>query len=96
MLPFFGLGWRNGTAVCSMLGWAQRAVSTRLRLNMDPLTIALLIIVGCILLAWGPRVLFAVILIPTALFIGLLALLLVLGGTVLVARDERRRAPSRC
>jgi hypothetical protein len=61
---------------------------------MDPLTIALLIIVGCILLAWGPRVLFAVILIPTALFIGLLALLLVIGGTVLVARDERRRAAS--
>jgi hypothetical protein len=41
-------------------------------------------------------VLFVVILIPTALFIGLLALLLVIGGTVLVARDERRRAPSRC
>jgi hypothetical protein len=58
---------------------------------MAPLTIALLIIAGCILLAWGPRVLFAVILIPTALFIGLLALLLVIGGTLLVARDERRR-----
>jgi hypothetical protein len=58
---------------------------------MDPLTIALLIVAGCILLAWGPRVLFVVILIPTALFIGLLALLLVIGGTVLVARDERRR-----
>jgi len=55
---------------------------------MDPLMIALLIIAGGILL--GPRVLFAVILIPTALFIGLLALLLVIGGTVLVARDERR------
>jgi uncharacterized membrane-anchored protein len=90
MLPFFGLGWRNGTAIYSMLGWAQRAVSARLRPNMDPLTIALLIIAGGILL--GPRVLFAVILIPTALFIGLLALLLVIGGTVLVARDERRRA----
>jgi uncharacterized membrane-anchored protein len=88
MLPFFGLGWRNGTAIYSMLGWAQRAVSARLRPNMDPLTIALLIIAGLL----GPRVLFAVILIPTALFIGLLALLLVIGGTVLVARDERRRA----
>jgi hypothetical protein len=47
---------------------------------MDPLTIALLIITGGILLAWGPRVLFVGILIPTALFIGLLALLLVIGG----------------
>jgi hypothetical protein len=55
---------------------------------MDPLTIALLIIAGGILL--GPRVLFAVILIPTALFIGLLALLLVIGCGVLAVRDARR------
>jgi hypothetical protein len=61
---------------------------------MDPLTIALLIIVGCILLAWGPRVLFAVILIPTALFIGLLALLLVIGCGVLAVRDARRGVAS--
>ena len=53
---------------------------------MDPLT--LLIIAGILLV---PRVLFVVVLIPTALFIGFLALLLVLGGTVLVIRDEHRR-----
>jgi len=58
---------------------------------MEPLTIALLSIAGCILLAWGPRVLFSVILVPTALFIGLLALLLVIGCGVLAVRDERRR-----
>jgi hypothetical protein len=56
---------------------------------MDPLTVVLLICAGGILFAW-PRVLFAVILIPTALFIGLLALLLVISCGVLAVRDARR------
>jgi hypothetical protein len=50
---------------------------------MEPLTILLLIVAGCIFMAWGPRVLLAVI--------GALVLLLVIGGIVLEDHDERRR-----
>jgi hypothetical protein len=71
-----------------------RQMTEATRPTMDPLTIALLIIVGCILLSGGSRVLVAVVLIPTALFIGLLALLLVIGCGVLAVWDERRAVPA--
>jgi hypothetical protein len=99
ILPFF---WTGAVIFWTRLAAAQKRAENRASAAaggqwpmppMDPLTISLLIIAGGILL--GPRVLFAVILIPTALFIGLLALLLVIGGTVLVARDRRAAGTGR-